>query len=197
MIVYTRFFNRVWRNGGITTTVLLLVASAIAALIVPLGNRSQPVPVQAAHPAQSAHTCQNIQLLIRPQTSQGITGTIGVIYRIHSLQSKACTLSGYPGIQFLDRQFASLRTTVHRGGGDVGNIPVRTVTLGPYVDAYFALFYTDVSTVNAAPCPMARYLMIFAPNDYLPVVTYALPGGSIRECSGNVFVSPVTAQPTY
>ena len=190
--------NRIPRKSEvIKARVLLLVVSIIAVLVVPLGVRSQLSLVQAAPAAQSARTCQNIQLLIRAQTSQGAAGTIGVIYRIHNLQSQPCTLSGYPGVQFLDRHFASLPTTVHRGGGDVGNVPVRTVTLSPYGNAYFALFYSDVPTINAPPCATAPYLMIFGPNNYLPVVTYAVPGGSITECSGNIHVSPVTAQPTY
>jgi hypothetical protein len=177
--------------------VLLLGAWIIAVLTVPLGVHPQLSLVQAAPSAQSARTCQNIQLLIRAQASQGAAGTIGVLYRIHNLQSRSCTLSGDPGVQFLDPRFASLPTTVHRGGGDVGNVPVRTVTLRPYGNAYFALFYSDVPTANAPPCATAPYLMIFAPNTSLPVVTYAVPRGSIHECSGIIHVSPLTAQPSY
>jgi hypothetical protein len=153
--------------------------------------------VHAAPATQAPHTCQNIQLLVSAHSSEGAVGTIAVIYRIHNLRSQACTLAGYPGVQFLDRNFASLPTTVYRGGGKVGNVPIRTVTLGPSGNAYFALFYSDVPTANAPPCADAPYLMIFAPNTYLPVVTYAAPGGALRECAGVVHVSPVTAQPTY
>jgi hypothetical protein len=177
--------------------VLFLGAWIIAALTVPLGVRPQLSPARAAPAAQSARTCQDIQLLIRAQSSQGAAGTIGVLYRIHNLHSQPCALFGYPGVQFLGPHFASLPTTVHRGGDAVGNVPVRTVTLRPYGNAYFALFYSDVPTANAPPCATAPYLMIFAPNTYLPVVTYAVPRGSIHECSGTIHVSPVTAQPTY
>lgn len=185
------------KDLGNKARVLLLVASCITVLGMFLGARFQVSPAQAALAGQAARTCQNVQLLIRPHASQGAAGTIGVLYHIHNLQSQACTLSGYPGVQFLDGHFVSLPTTVHRAGGNVGNVPVRTVTLGPDGNAYFALFYSDVPTVNAPPCATAPYLMIFAPNDYLPVVTYAVPGGSIHECSGSIHVSPVTAQPTY
>jgi hypothetical protein len=153
--------------------------------------------VHAAPAAQAPHTCQNIQLLVSAHSSQGAAGTIAVIYRLHNLRSQACTLAGYPGVQFLDRNFASLPTTVYRGGGKVGIVPARTVTLGRYGNAYFALFYGDVPTANARPCADAPFLMIFAPNTYLPVVTYAGRGGAIHECAGIVHVSPVTSQPTY
>ena len=180
----------------ITVRGLLLVASLTAALALPVAAQPHLVPVPA-HAAQAPHPCQNIQLLVSAHSSEGAAGTIAVIYRIHNLRNQPCTLSGYPGVQFLDRNFASLPTTVYRGGGKVGNVPVRTLTLGPSGNAYFALFYSDVPTSGAPPCADARYLMIFAPNTYLPVVTYAAPGGALHECAGIVHVSPVTAQPTY
>jgi hypothetical protein len=180
----------------------LLLAPALAAGItlvqlLPVGGGYRAGPVQAARPAQTSSNCQNIQLLIRPQTSQGAAGTIAILYHIHNMRSRACTLIGYPGVQFLDRNFASLPTTVHRGGGFAGNVPVRRVTLGPNGNAYFALFYSDVPTANASPCATAPYIMVFAPNTSLPVVTYATTSGPITECTGNVHVTPVTAQPTY
>jgi hypothetical protein len=153
--------------------------------------------VAAAQPARAAGTCQNIQLLIRPQTSQGAAGTIAIIYRIHNLTGRACTLYGYPGVQLLDRHFLSLPTTVHRGGSMMGSIPEQIVRLAAYSSAYFALFYSDVPVGNR-PCEAAAtYLMIWAPNDVLPVVTYAAPGGGITTCTGNIYVSPVQWQPRY
>lgn len=105
---------------------------------------------------------------------------------------------GYPGVQFLDRHFVSLPTTVHRGPGNlVGAIAKQLVYVGAHGNAYFALGYSDVP-VNNQPCATASYLMIFAPNDVSPVVTYAFTrGGSIMECTGNINVSPVTAKPRY
>jgi len=180
----------------LTSRVPLVVASVAAALTLPIAAQPHLAPV-LAQAAQAPQRCQNVQLLVSAHSSEGAAGTIGVIYRIHNLHSQACTLSGYPGVQFLNRQFASLPTTVYRGGGAVGNVPVRTVTLGPSGNAFFALFYGDVPTAGAPPCATAPYLMIFAPNSYLPVVTYAASGGAIHECAGIVHVSPVTAQPTF
>jgi hypothetical protein len=153
--------------------------------------------VAAAQPAQTAPRCQNIQLTIRVQSSQGAAGTIAIVYRIHNLTGRACSLFGYPGVQLLDRNFLSLPTTVHRGGGFLGSIPRQLVRLGGHGNAYFTLVYNDVP-VNNRPCETASYLMIFPPNDYLPVVTYASTrGGSITPCTGNINVSPVTAHPRY
>jgi hypothetical protein len=133
-----------------------------------------------------------------PYASQGAAGHIAVIYRIHNLWGQACTLYGYPGVQLLDGHFLSLPTTVHRGpGGIVGAIPPRLIRIGAYGNAYFTLGYSDVP-VNNQPCETAYYLMIWAPNDVLPVVTYAFThAGRITACGGNLNVSPVTARPRY
>jgi hypothetical protein len=149
--------------------------------------------VQQGSPA----TCQNIQLLIRPHGSNGAAGHIGLIYRIHNLSGRSCSLYGYPGVQLLDRHFVTMPTTVTRGGSFLGSIPKQRVTLPAGGNAYFTLVYSDVPT-GSGPCPTARNLMIFAPNNFLPVVTYAAPrGGGITACNGALSVSPVTAQPRF
>ena len=74
----------------ITARVLLLVASLTLSLALPLGSYPNLVPVPA-RAAQASHTCRNIQLLVRAQSSEGAAGTIGVIYRIHNIQGRACT----------------------------------------------------------------------------------------------------------
>jgi hypothetical protein len=153
----------------------------------------------AKRAVQTVHKCQNIQLMIQAQSSQGAAGHIAVIYRMHNLFSQACTLRGYPGVQLLNRDFVTLPTTVHHGaGGLVGAIPMRLITVPGHGNAYFALGYSDVP-VNNQPCEVpARYVMIIPPSDYLPVVTYAFThGGSISACTGNINVSPVTATPRY
>jgi hypothetical protein len=46
-------------------------------------------------------------------------------------------------------------------------------------------------------CPIAGYIMITAPNDRLPVVTYAGLGagqGGIDACGGNLTASPVSGK---
>ncbi|HEX8918407.1 MAG TPA: DUF4232 domain-containing protein [Chloroflexota bacterium] len=172
----------------------LCVALMIGAALLPAGNGGRVSSVDAAQSAQAAPTCRNIQLLIRAQSSQGAAGHIAILYRIHNLTGQACTLRGYPGVQLLDRNFLSLPTTVRRGGF-LGVIPVRVVRLRGHGNAYFALSYSDVP-INNQPCRTAYYLMIFAPNNFLPVVTYAFNGG-IMACAGNVDVSPVTHRPRF
>jgi hypothetical protein len=165
--------------------------------LLPAGPGLRLIHADAAQPGQAARPCQNVQLLIRPYSSQGAAGTIVVIYRIHNLSGQACTLYGYPGVQLLDRHFVSLPTIVHRGGFVVGTIPRQLVRLGGHGHAYMTLAYSDVPVGNK-PCQAAAfYLMIWPPNDFLPVVTYAAPGGGIMACTGTIDVAPVTAQPRF
>lgn len=177
---------------------MVFTICVLVLVFLPAGRDLRITPADAARPAQAARACQNIQLLIRPQSSQGAAGTIALIYRIHNLTGRPCTLYGYPGIQLLNRSFLSLPTTVHRGGSMMGSIPVTLVRLGSYGNAYFALFYSDVPVGNRPCQTAATYLMIWAPNDVLPVVTNAATrGGSISSCTGDLFVSPVAGRPRY
>jgi len=168
-----------------------LAVLALVTVLVPAGNELRVSPALAAHGLQTAPGCRNTQLTIRYQSSNGAAGHIAIIYRIHNLSAQACRLFGYPGVQLLDRQFLSLPTTVHRGAGSlVGPIAKQLVRVAAHGNAYFALGYSDVPVMNQ-PCKTAYYLMVFAPNDVLPVVTYAFGHAGIIACTGNIFVSPV------
>lgn len=176
------------------------IAASIPVLALTFGVSLQGhLSIVGAAPLKAAGTCQNYQLLIRPYSSQGAAGSDAVIFRLHNLTSRACSLRGYPGVQLLSRQFTTLPTTVHRGAGDlVGAIRVRTVSLPANGNAYFAMGYSDVPVYNQ-PCPTDYYVMVIAPNDYLPDVTYAFPDGAhtITACSGTLYVSPITATPRF
>jgi hypothetical protein len=174
----------------------ILALFAIVAISLPAAG------VLRAHSAaaQSASTrCPNYQLLVTAQSSQGAAGHLAVIYRLHNLTGTACMLDGYPGVELLNRNFQSLPTTVHRGGGDlVGATMARPVRIPGYGNAYFTLGSSDVPVGNHPCQPAARYILVTPPNDYLPVVTYAFTrAGSITSCTGDVYVSPVEAQPQY
>lgn len=143
----------------------------------------------------SAAQCQNTQLSVQATQSRGAAGTIRILFRIHRTWGASCTLQGYPGAEFLDRQFHSLPTHVSRASG----MSEPQVTLAPGHDAYFTLQYSDVPTGNEA-CPRVPYLMVTPPNLRLPIVTYTYGGKSqayVTPCGGNVTVSSVRASATF
>jgi hypothetical protein len=137
--------------------------------------------------------CQNFQLTVRPGQSNGATGHIAIMYRIHNILPGACTLFGYPGAVQLDRNFSSLPTHVGRGLAFLaGKHAPSTVTLQGSQDGYFVLEWDHFPSPGQT-CPPASYLLITPPNDRLPVVTYAARGGgTIVACGGNFTVSPVS-----
>jgi hypothetical protein len=143
--------------------------------------------------AQTAR-CANIQLYVTPQRSNGSAGHIAILYQIHNIGGSACSLYGYPGIQLLDRSFHDLPTFSHRGALQLnGRRTPTTVIVPAHGSAWFAVEYQDIPADNGT-CEFARYLMIFPPNDYLPVVARAGQGGSdVRACAGQIGLSPVTA----
>jgi len=183
------------RRRVVPLTMIVLVAWI--ALVLPADRPLHVTGAIAAQPAQAAQSCRNIQLSLSTQGSQGAAGTIVVIYRFHNLFAQACALYGYPGVQLLDRRFLTLHTVVHRGLPVGRAIPKRLVHVAAHGNAFFTLLYNDVP-VNSRPCETASYLMVFPPNAFLPVVAYAAPRrGSITPCTGNLYVSPVTAHPRY
>lgn len=176
----------------------LVSASVATVMILAAWGASRPITANARASAANPSTCSNMQLAVRSNGSNGAAGTIAVIYRLHNLRDQPCTLSGYPGVLLLDRNFHTLPNRERRGGVSIfRSIEPRLVTLAAFGNAYFVLSYNDVPVANR-PCPTTRYLMIIPPNDFLPLVTYALSRGQgLTACSTYIYVSPVSQNPRY
>jgi hypothetical protein len=173
-------------------------ATAVAAMTAGLaigagsGGRWMGDTALAASPP-----CANYQLTTKSVAGQGAAGHILEMFRIHELLPGSCTLFGYPGVMLLDKTFYSLPSHVTRGPWPEGARAAPTlVTLNRSHDAYFVLGWEHLPTPGQK-CPIARYLMIWAPNDHLPVVANAGSGdanGGIMACGGNLTVSPVAGK---
>ena len=173
-----------------------MCAVAVALAAVGIGVRAGGAIVSGvqAAPAAAVGACQNFQLHITPLKDDAGMGHVGEMYRIHNVSSTPCTLAGYPGAVLLDRNFASLPTHVTRGLGYlVGKRPIVNVTLQGGHDGYFVAEW-DHDPTPGQQCPTAPYIMITAPNDRLPVVTYGSGvGGGVDACGGKLTVTPVAA----
>jgi hypothetical protein len=171
---------------------MCVLATLLGAIGVAVRTSGMVVPGVQAAPVASGGACQNFQLHITPLKGDAGAGHIGEMYRIHNVSTSACMLAGYPGAMLLDRNFASLPTQVTRGLGYlVGKRPVVNVMLHGSNDAYFVVEW-DHQPALGQQCPTAPYIMITAPNDRLPVVTYGSGvGGGIDACGGNLTVTPV------
>lgn len=176
-----------------TRKLRLLLASSALLIAIAVTARAGHVTAQGTFqaPGLAAANCQNIQLLIRPFMGSGAAGHYGEVYRIQNISNRSCTLTGFPGVVLLDSRFNSLPTHVTWTTQIAGNHSVRLVQLPSHGSAYFLLFWADVPTGNES-CPAAQYLMITAPNDRLPDVTFASPG-TIMPCGGRISASPVVS----
>lgn len=173
----------------------MLTLGRIAAVAALIGTHlgSHTIRAASAQAIASQPRCLNIQLNITPGRSNGAAGHIAILYRMHNMRATACTLTGYPGVLLLDHSFGDLPTHLHRGGLVLdGRRTPSIVSVAGHGDGWFALEYQDIPAADGS-CTMATYLMIFPPNDYLPVVAYAGQRGvSVRACAGELRVSPVT-----
>ena len=140
----------------------------------------------------AAGTCANYQLLVKPISSNAGTGHVDEMFQIHDLLPGSCTLYGYPGALLLDKHFYSLPTHVTRRPYPQGGPGPGLVTLSRSHDAYVVLGWEHFPTPGQK-CPIAPYVMITAPNDRLPVVTYG-GGGGIMACGGSLTASPVSGK---
>jgi hypothetical protein len=178
--------------GTLVRTGALL--AAVAGGMTTAGNTGYMSARFIAPALAAPHRCWNFQLTIRPFKSSAGAGHAGTMYRIHNILPGACTLYGYPGALLMDRNFNTLPTHVTRGLAFLAgkHAPV-TVTLQGNHDGYFVVTWVHFPTPGQS-CPTAKHVLFIAPNDNLPVVTYAGNGdgeGGIMACGGNLTVSPV------
>jgi hypothetical protein len=174
-----------------STWIRPLLLSLVVAGAAGIAARGAP-SIEARSVAAAGGQCSNIGMNITPLRTSGAAGHIGEMFRIHKITGGSCTLRGYPGALLLDTSFVSMQTHVTRGFANLAgpNAPA-TVTLTPQHDAYFIVVWPQIPSPGET-CPRARYVMFTAPNDFLPVVTYAgKRGGGIGACGGNLTVSPV------
>jgi hypothetical protein len=109
---------------------------------------------------------------------------------LRNISATACTLSGYPGAQYLDIAGRPATTVVHRGSTVFPAVPVVAVPLAAGREASFLISGPTSPTVAGGTCRNSATVAIIAPNTYLPVRAPLI----VPVCDpGNVDVSPVVA----
>ncbi len=175
----------------VRTVVRMSASAAILAggLAIGAGNGTLTSTAVLAAPS----SCANYQLTMKPLSTNGAAGHISEMFQIHDLMPGSCTLYGYPGAMLLNTTFHSLPTYVTRAPFPEGGPGPRSVTLTRSHNAYFVAGWEHFPTPGQT-CPSAGYIMVTAPNNRLPVVTYAGSEGGIDACGGKLSVSPVSAK---
>jgi Protein of unknown function (DUF4232) len=174
-----------------------------SATTLPATTTSAPVTTTSPHGSTTTTdantaavpTCLASQLSIEPHQGGGAAGTISLTISMRNTSATACTLQGYPGMQLLNSQGATIPTNVVRGSFTgsapaAASQPPALVTLAPGFSATFWLQYEDVPVGNETTCPASKQAQITPPNDTAP----ALVSLDISPCNnGTVHVSPIYA----
>lgn len=128
----------------------------------------------------------------------GAAGSVGYVVTFHDISGVSCVLFGYPGLQLLGSDGASLPTQVHRGTAvSVPPVPEQSVVLEPGGTASFVVGFATATGYGNEHCPRSSTVEVTPPNAYHAVVvpwTIAPYGGTTEHLQcGDVTVSPVYA----
>lgn len=145
--------------------------------------------VQAAEAAAPA--CRGPQLELRLASQDAGAGNRAATIGAKNLGSRACTLSGYPGVTLADAEGAPL--TGVRADNQPGSYfqPGATpgpVTVEPWAEAFFDIAWNVVphEDMGETTCPQAAGLRATAPGDTAAIRLDL----AMQPCGGRIRVSP-------
>ncbi len=140
----------------------------------------------------AAAQCPTPQLRASQGQGEGAAGTASVAMVLRYTGSGTCQLRGYPGMAFIGKSGATVRSTVKRGGSTVfPDRPPTTVSLRRGQAASYTLAWTDPQTTA---CPYTARVLVTPPGSRTSI-SLATPGSrAIPVCPGfPMIVSPVVA----
>jgi hypothetical protein len=163
------------------------------------GTTSGPAATSAGPTATSAgtasganpHPCGNGMLSASLTNTQGAAGTIYSHLVFRNASATSCTVSGYPGVSFVDGAGHQIGAAAQRASGYGG-----AVTIGPGQSAGAVLSIHDVYVSNTPNCASTTTvgLRVYPPNETAALFT----PGQFTVCSnpaanGSASVTAVTA----
>jgi hypothetical protein len=120
---------------------------------------SQAIQVMAAPAA-----CQQDQLDFSVGGTGAATTHFGQTIIIRNTSGRACSLRGYPGVQFVNADGHALRTVPHHGASFLWSADTyQTVRVPPGAAVSFELGGVDYDVVHNKQCPVASLVKIIAP----------------------------------
>jgi hypothetical protein len=153
------------------------------------GQSAAAQPNGGASVGGAANECKASGLALSFLGGQGATGHGELGFALKNT-GEACSTGGYPGIQFLAKDGASLPTTPQHTTSDFfGDLPLQHLSLAPGQSASFRLGVSH-GAGSSAGCSTAYGLQVIAPND-TATLRVTIPNGA-SEC-GTTTVSPLQA----
>lgn len=156
-----------------------------------------PGPVQTPQPAPggvlpAAAPCRGPQLKLSNDGGDAGAGNRVVNIGVQNIGTRACSLTGYPGVTLQDRQgrnLTAIRAEQSPGSYFTQGQTPTPVTLQPQAKAAFEMAWNVVPHEGEGEkvCPTAARVRVTAPGDTSPV-SLAL---TFTPCGGYVRVSPI------
>jgi hypothetical protein len=116
-------------------------------------------------------------------------GHVVLSFVLHNSSTAPCHTYGFPGVEFLAKGGAPIRTDAKRVVQDyAGSVPEVAITLKPGEEATFRVVTSDVASSQVA-CVTGYAMQIIAPDDTTPMRAPMPDGASI--CGGQATVSPL------
>jgi hypothetical protein len=146
--------------------VATVAIAALTTLSASLGGAGAASAATTHRPATTA-TCSVTQLSMKAGRDQAGAGHVGFAVIFTNTGSTSCSLTGYPGVQALDKHGKKLdsakRTKAGYLGGDEKKGPPTPVVLKPGSAASALIEGTDVPQGNRQSCPQAVAFRVTPP----------------------------------
>jgi hypothetical protein len=170
---------------------LLLLSIATVACT----GKSPPSEVPAADSVteETAAPCHGQQLSGREVVTDAAAGNIWAPILVRNASTRACTLSGYPTIRFLDSAGRDLHLTATNSRDYTGAIPPSpippiTFVLEPGAKSWFIVHFTDVQ----APCVVVDSMLVVPPGGHGQVSVPVSRSHEWDVCAGPLSVTAAT-----
>jgi hypothetical protein len=167
---------------------------------IPYGKRAPTAPTSTTtiprnttSTTVAAGACRTANLSVTLGQPSGAAGSVGYDISFRNDGSAPCSLSGFPGVSFLDASGRQIGAPVPRN-----TVTYSTVDIAPGATAHALLVVGNPDMVSNPSCPASvpRWIRVFPPNETASV---RLDAGTMRICatdSSRNYIDPVVSSPT-
>ncbi|MGC8479927.1 MAG: DUF4232 domain-containing protein, partial [Acidimicrobiales bacterium] len=157
---------------------------------------STTVTTAATSTTVNGGRCISEQLTIARAQTSASAGSVAISFTLTNTAPTTCVLKGYPGLQMLDQNGASITTHVTWGSSvSVPQEPVNSITLASGQQAYFIIGYASQTGYGSDTCPTSTSIEVTPPNDYHYLTTplqISPYGGTVQNLQcGDITASPI------
>ena len=165
-------FALAWNGHHSSINLRYVAPPATTTTTTTVSPTTTTVPTSSAPPT----TCQtaNLALTLGPQI--GSAGHFNYELQFRNVGTVACTMTGFPGVSFLDASNAQVGVPAQRNP-----LGYSTVTIAPGALGYAHLAVVDTSVQNC-PATTAQAMRVYPPNETVPI-TIAVTG--LQVCSSS------------